>query len=160
MFCGTAVGTTSATRGHYFAGRGNKFWDYLHQSGLTPLRLSPDQDLKLPEYGIGLTDLVKDTAQSHDRGLDFSRVPDLQQRLEPYAPRWVAFAGLTAGSKAAKVFGHSKPRHGAQDWTIGASRVFVVTNPSGAAADPRTWDGRGDKVDWWKELAAEIATGH
>jgi TDG/mug DNA glycosylase family protein len=110
----------------------------------------------LPTFGIGLTDLVKHVAQSHDRGLDFSRTPDLERRLEPFAPRWVAFTGLKAAEEAAKVFGHSKPRHGEQNWTIGESRVFVVTNPSGAANDRRTWDGQETKVGWWIELHSRI----
>jgi len=156
VFCGTAAGTRSASRGHYFAGPGNKFWDFLYVVGLTPVRLSPDDDGELPTYGVGVTDLVKNVAQSNDRGLDFSETPDLQRRLEPFAPKWVAFAGLAAGSEAAKVFGGDKPRHGRQDWTVGSSRVFVVTNPSGAAADPRTWDGRATKVGWWHELARAI----
>jgi TDG/mug DNA glycosylase family protein len=157
VFCGTAVASASAARGHYFAGPGNKFWRFLHVAGFTPVQLTPDQDWELPKYGVGITDLVKHVAQSHDRGLDFKAAPDLEVRLRPFAPKWVAFVGLNAGAKGARAFGHPAPRHGAQDWLLGSSSVFVVTNPSGAAADPTTWDGKAAKVDWWHELAALIA---
>ena len=91
-------------------------------------------------------------AQSHDRGLDFSDTPDLERRLASSPPKWVAFTGLKAGEEAAKIFGQGKPRHGPQSWTIGGARVFVVTNPSGAANDRNTWDGQTTKVGWWVEL--------
>lgn len=154
VFCGTAAGEKSASRGHYYAGRGNKFWEFLHLARFTPSRLSPDDDSTLPTFGLGLTDLVKSVAQSHDRGLDFSATPDLELRVAPLAPRWIAFTGLKAGEEAAKIFGHEKPRHGEQDWMVGPSRVFVVTNPSGAANDRRTWDGQETKIGWWQELKA------
>lgn len=158
VFCGTAVGTQSAQRGHYYAGPGNQFWQYLYQSGLTPDLLHPADDARLPEYGIGLTDLVKNIAQSHDRGLDFRGTPDLEHRLAPHQPKCVAFTGLKAGESAAKVFGHAKPRHGLQNWRIGNARVFVVTNPSGANASG-PWDGRASKLDWWLELAEHLRQG-
>ena len=158
VFCGTAVANASAARGHYFAGPGNMFWKFLHGAGFTPVQLTPDQDQELPKYGVGITDLVKNVAQSHDRGLNFAAAPDLERCLEPFAPKWVAFAGLRAGAEGARAFGHPAPRHGAQDWSIGGLRVFVVTNPSGAAADRKTWDGKTAEIDWWHELAALIAS--
>lgn len=156
VFCGTAVGEMSAQRGHYYAGRGNKFWEYLHTSGLTPERLQPEDDVRLATFGLGLTDLVKDVAQSHDRGLDFSGTPDLERRLSPYEPKWVAFTGLKAAGKAATVFGQTTaPRHGIQDWKVGTARVFVVANPS-SANGKGPWDGRDNKLDWWLELATTV----
>jgi TDG/mug DNA glycosylase family protein len=152
VFCGTAVATASATRGHYYAGRANKFWEFLHVTGLTPERLQPEDDVRLPTFGLGLTDLVKHVAQSHDRDLDFSTTPDLERRLASHRPTWVAFNGLNAAKKAAKVFGQPKPRYGVQDWTVGDARVFVLTNSSGASATP-AWDGRAHKIDWWHDLA-------
>ena len=35
VFVGTAAGERSAARGHYYAGRGNKFWELLWEAGLT-----------------------------------------------------------------------------------------------------------------------------
>jgi TDG/mug DNA glycosylase family protein len=44
VICGTAAGKASAARGHYYAGLGNRFWEYLQVSGLTPVRLHPEDD--------------------------------------------------------------------------------------------------------------------
>lgn len=151
VFCGTAVATASAERGHYYSGRGNKFWHLLHESGFTPTRLAPEADASLPDHGIGMTDLVKDVAQSYDRGLDYSGASEVAGHLISAAPRWVAFNGLTAGRAAARQLGISRPKEvtlGEQPWIIGPSRVFVVPNSSGAhAAMPYH-----EKLQWWKQL--------
>lgn len=55
VFVGRAAGNGSARRGHYYADPSNSFWDDLSQSGLTLIRLSPDQDVELPRCGIGST---------------------------------------------------------------------------------------------------------
>lgn len=67
VFCGTAVSDESAARGRYYSKPSNSFWQLLHQAGFTPRQLRPDEDRSLPEFGIGMTDLVKEVAQSHDR---------------------------------------------------------------------------------------------
>ena len=43
VFCGTAVSNISAQRGAYYAGPGNMFWPTLHEVGLTPRRLQPEE---------------------------------------------------------------------------------------------------------------------
>ena len=48
VFCGTAAGTQSAQAGAYYAGRGNKFWRILHETGLTPRQLAPHEFPTLP----------------------------------------------------------------------------------------------------------------
>jgi len=59
VFCGTAVSTTSAARGHYYSKPSNKFWQLLHDAGFTPDLLRPEDEVALPSLGIGITDLVK-----------------------------------------------------------------------------------------------------
>jgi double-stranded uracil-DNA glycosylase len=66
VFCGTAAGTMSARRGHYYAHPQNKFWPILHAIGLTPRRLDPSEFRLLAEWGIGLTDIAK-----HVSGMDW-----------------------------------------------------------------------------------------
>ena len=151
VFCGTAVGERSAERGHYYAGPGNEFWRLLHESGLTPRLLSPDDDRDLPAFGLGLTDLVKDLAQSHDRGLTFDAA-GLAERLERYHPRWLAFTSKKAGQEAARALGHPAPRLGPTPWRLGGAAVFVLPNPSGANRRA-PYDGRPTRVAWWSELA-------
>jgi len=152
VFCGTAVGTRSSERGHYYAGRGNRFYALLFESGFTPRLLTPDEDRELPTFGLGLTDLVKNFAQSHDRGLDFSGTPELEVRLAPLAPRWVAFTSKKAGGEAAKAFAAELSGYGEQNWSIAGARVFVLPSPSGAS-NRAPFDGRPTKISWWSELA-------
>src|ERR1700688_282433 len=59
VLCGTAVGTASALAGAYYAHQQNKFWKILHETGLTPELLQPQQYRNLLHYRIGLTDFVK-----------------------------------------------------------------------------------------------------
>ena len=151
VFCGTAVGEQSAARGHYYAGRGNSFWSLLHDAGFTDSLLTPSDDSHLPEFGIGLTDLVKNLAQSHDRGLKFD-VPSLADKLDKYQPGWIAFTSKEGGKVAARHEGVPAPGLGPQTWTLGGSRVFVLPSSSGAN-QRKDYDGRATRVEWWSELA-------
>ncbi len=151
VFCGTAVGERSAARGHYYAGRGNDFWRLLKDAGLTPRLLSPENDATLTDYGLGLTDLVKNIAQSHDRGLTYD-VEGFRRRVATYKPRWVAFTSKEAGKVAAKAFGQPTPGLGVAAWTVEEARVFILPSPSGANRRSH-YDGRPTRLDWWRELA-------
>lgn len=151
VFCGTAVGERSAQRGHYYAGPGNDFWRLLHDTGLTPHLLRPDDDVTLPTYGLGLTDLAQNVAQSHDRGLTYD-AQSLVRKLEQYQPRCVAFTSKAAGKAAARALGHRPPPLGPAAWSIAGCKVFVLPSPSGANRRP-TYDGRPDRLPWWQDLA-------
>src|ERR1700685_1365933 len=56
---GCNPGDRSARVGHYYAGRGNQFWPLLYEAGIVPELLDYNDDKRLVEFGIGLTDLVK-----------------------------------------------------------------------------------------------------
>ena len=45
VFVGFNPGERSAHIGHYYAGRGNQFWNFLYESGLVPERLRPERAL-------------------------------------------------------------------------------------------------------------------
>jgi TDG/mug DNA glycosylase family protein len=144
VLCGTAPGPVSAARGHYYANPGNRFWRTLHEVGLTPRLMRPDEDHLLPRFGIGLTDLVK-TRSGLDRDLahgDYD-VPTVVAKIEHYAPRVVAFDSLNAGrrvmGKAAKA--------GLQPAYIGSSAVFILPSTSGLASGHWT-------IEPWRALAA------
>jgi G:T/U-mismatch repair DNA glycosylase len=55
VFCGTAVGKTSASVGHYYAGPGNEFWGTLHEVGLItePLGAHLDCSMSGANRGTG-----------------------------------------------------------------------------------------------------------
>lgn len=153
VFCGTAVATASDARGHYYSGPGNKFWQLLYDTGFTPTLLTPREDVCLPDLGIGLTDLVKNVAQSHDRGLDFGGTASTTARLEAAAPRWIAFNGLKAARQAAIALGQSPNgvSLGRMEWTVGASRVYVLPSSSGAHAIPYA-----HKFEWWGACCIDV----
>src|SRR5437764_14539769 len=64
LFVGINPGLKSARVGHYYAGPGNLFWRCLHESGLVPMRLRPEDDGRLPAFGIGITDCVSRPSRS------------------------------------------------------------------------------------------------
>ena len=127
----------------YYAGRGNKFWRILYETGLTPLLLTPDQFLKLPEYRLGLTDIVKGSSGS-DSDIDFSlkSTDVLTRQVERFMPRILCFNGKRAG----KEFLARPVEFGLQVERIGETAIFVVPSTSGAANE--FWDIRP-----WTDLA-------
>src|SRR5918994_512789 len=71
ILCGINPGLWSAATGHHFARPGNRFWPTLHESGFTPRRLRPDEQLSLPGFGLGLTNVAaRATARADELGRD------------------------------------------------------------------------------------------
>jgi TDG/mug DNA glycosylase family protein len=58
LFVGINPGMRSAAIGHHFAGYSNRFWRLLFESGLVAERLRAEDDERLPEWGLGVTNLV------------------------------------------------------------------------------------------------------
>ncbi len=142
VFCGTAAGEESAKRKMYYAGKGNKFWRAIHEVGLTPELLSPDQYVILPKYRIGLTDLVKGQSGMDD-GIDFKKkgVEELRVKMLKYKPILLCFNGKRAGRE----YFSKDVEYGIQEDMIGSTKLFVVPSTSGAAS--KFWD-----IKWWYEL--------
>lgn len=96
VFIGFNPGETAARLGHYYAYPGNRFWWLLHQSGLTPRQLRPDEDRLIPDLGYGLIDLVRRPSRSASdlEGWEFreGRVV-LLQRLAQHRPRFACYTG-------------------------------------------------------------------
>lgn len=130
MFVGFNPGERSARIGHYYAGRGNQFWNFLFEAGLTPVHLAPEEDYRMPEFGFGLTDLVKRWSNSASglNAADFREgIPLLKAKLRQASPGAIAFNGKTGFEK----FQGSKTDLGAQSGLFGSSRVFVLPSTSG-----------------------------
>jgi len=51
VFVGFNPGERSARVGHYYAGRGNQFWNFLFESGLVKERLEYKDDRRTLEFG-------------------------------------------------------------------------------------------------------------
>jgi TDG/mug DNA glycosylase family protein len=127
LFCGINPGLYSAATGHHFARPGNRFWPALHASGFTPRLLAPGEQDLLACCGLGITNLVaRATAQASER----SRA-ELETGAARLEPRYIAIAGVTAYRDS---FGRKDARVGPQAETIGASRLWIVPNPSGLNA--------------------------
>jgi double-stranded uracil-DNA glycosylase len=142
VFCGTAAGTASAKAQAYYAGPGNAFWQALHQTGLTPLELVPAEFERLPEFGIGLTDICKVSYGSDaEVGSEFD-VGGLQEKIAAAEPGYLAFNGKNAARGALE----RDVIYGPQDETIGGTPIWVLPSTSGRAR--RFW-----KIEPWQELA-------
>src|SRR5882724_11755213 len=59
VIVGCNPGEQSARVGHYYAGRNNAFWKLLYESGIVSEELTHNEDRRLIEFGVGLTDIVK-----------------------------------------------------------------------------------------------------
>src|SRR5438094_8633140 len=58
LFVGINPGVRSAMTGHHFAGYSNRFWKLLHDSRLVPELIGYEHDQRLPEWVLGLTNLL------------------------------------------------------------------------------------------------------
>ncbi len=144
VFCGVAAGTRSAREGAYYAGPGNAFWPTLHAVGLTPRRLQPAEFRRLPEFGLGLTDIAKRHA-GPDAVLPreaFDRA-GLEAKIRRFAPAILAFNGKKA---ARKFLGRDCGGYGEQHGRVADTRLFLLPSTSGAARG--FWS-----IEPWRALA-------
>lgn len=98
VFVGLNPGLYSAQVGHYFAFKPNRFWTALSASGLVPEPVGPEDDARLPDWGIGLTDIVKrPTRGIHElaRREFVHGAKILEEKISRYQPHVVCFVGLT-----------------------------------------------------------------
>ena len=134
VLVGINPGLWSGAVGHHFARPGNRFWKALHGSGFTDLLLSPIEDASLLERNLGLTNLVARTTATADE-LDADEIRrgavELEARLEPLRPRFVAVLGIGAYRTG---FDRRDAALGLQEDDLGGARLWVLPNPSGLNA--------------------------
>ncbi len=134
LFCGINPGLYSAWTGHHFARPGNRFWPALHRSGFTPRQLDPAEQWELLDLGLGVTNVVE-RASATAAELSAAELRDGGRRLvadvAEHRPAWLAVLGVTAYRTA---FERRDATYGEQDLRIGATRVWVLPNPSGLNA--------------------------
>ena len=155
VFIGTAVGDTSARKQHYYSHPRNSFYHELHLAGLTPRLLAPEEDRTLLQYGIGLTDLIKDAHSSDDAGLDPSTLragaTPLRQKLRCFRPAWLCFNGKAAY----EAFCRRSPSYGQTGDTIEGCQVFIVPSTSGRVSDRQTLEGK-TRSEWFCSLGGRL----
>jgi double-stranded uracil-DNA glycosylase len=147
VFVGFNPGERSAMIGHYYANPTNQFWNFLFEAGLTPVRLKPEEDYRVLEFGLGLTDLVKRWSRSISdlNKQDFRQgVPELKEKLLQVSPVAIAFNGKTGFEK----FAERKAELGGQGNLFGRSRVFVLPSTSGRNGSL----SRLRKLDYFSQL--------
>ncbi len=59
LFVGINPSLRSAEVGHHFASPGNPFWKLLYAAGLIPIQLGCEDDYRLAEFGMALTNLCQ-----------------------------------------------------------------------------------------------------
>jgi TDG/mug DNA glycosylase family protein len=137
LFVGINPGVRSALTGHHFAGFSNRFWKLLIDSHLVPEPIGAEDDVRLPDWGFGITNIVARPTAGVDALESWEYVEGrvrLRRKVLRYRPAVVALVGIT-------VFRAAFPEHrgavslGPRTERIGASTVFVLPNPSGRNAN-------------------------
>jgi len=149
LFVGINPSIYSARAGHYYARPGNMFWRCLHEGGLTPVRLRPEEDRRVLEWRIGITDCVKRptvsaaevTREEFQKGVEA-----LLAKIARCRPLVVCFNGLVGYR------GAFDPRAalGRQPGQLEGAVVFVVPSTSGANAAY----SRQERIEWFARLRA------
>ncbi len=164
VFVGINPSIYSAQRGHYFARRANRFWPALSRSVLSVAArralgvdaLGPEHDAALLDHGFGFTDVVKRptaNAAALDPGELAAAAPRLVATLLDYRPRIACFHGVTGYRPFRRAVLRNDTLDvtlGAQEGTIGTTRLFVVPNPSPANAHATP----AAQTAWYDRLAA------
>ncbi|HEX4003962.1 MAG TPA: mismatch-specific DNA-glycosylase [Candidatus Acidoferrales bacterium] len=149
ILVGCNPGDRSARVGHYYAGRNNQFWPMMYESGVIPEPLGYQDDRRLVEFGIGMTDLVKRPTRGVEE-IEREEFAEgrvlLAQKLEELRPRLIAFNGKMTYEK----FTGRPCKLGLQKELLYGARVFVL--PSTSAQNAGT--SASVKKRYFKQLAA------
>ena len=149
LLVGINPGVRSAITGHHFAGFSNRFWKLLWEARLVSEPITFEDDDRLPDWGIGITNLIaRPTPGINDlRPAEYVegwRV--LERKIARFKPPVVALVGVTLYRAILPLLlaaDEPPPRRsniapltvGLQKARIGESRVFVLPNPSGRNAN-------------------------
>jgi len=150
LLVGINPGLRSGAVGHHFAGNGNPFWRLLEASKLTPRLLHYEEDEKLADFGIALTNLcarvTRTAAELEPDEIERGR-RTLARKIAKLEPRVVAFVGVSLYQMYFRLPKSGGP--GEKPETIAGARVFVVPNPSGLNA---SFPGFEHKLVWFEAL--------
>lgn len=134
LFCGINPSLYAGATGHHFSRPGNRFWPTLHAAGFTDVRLRPAEGQRLLGFGYGMTNLVARATAGADELSAAELVAgreELKAKILHYRPRVVAVLGVGAYRTA---FARPGAAVGPQEERLGASRLWVLPNPSGLNA--------------------------
>jgi TDG/mug DNA glycosylase family protein len=134
LFCGINPGLYTAAVQQHFGRPGNRFWPTLHAAGFTPRLFHPSEQMELLQYGCGITNIVARATNAADALTAQELIEGgraLIERVTRITPRVLAIVGIGAYRTA---FQRPRARLGLQDETIGATRIWILPNPSGLNA--------------------------
>jgi double-stranded uracil-DNA glycosylase len=140
LFVGINPGVRSAITGHHFAGYSNRFWKLLCDSRLVPIPITYKDDGRLPEWGLGITNLIARPSP----GINDLRPNEyveawagLSRKIRRYRPKVAAFVGVTLYRALLPLLGCAPAADviGPQPATIHGADIFVLPNPSGRNAN-------------------------
>jgi double-stranded uracil-DNA glycosylase len=146
LFVGINPGIRSAQTGHHFAGYSNRFWKLLVESRLVPEPITYVDDGRLPEWGLGITNLVSRPSPGIDDLEPAEYVEGwtaLERKIRRWRPAVVALVGVTLYrallprlvSEPRLVTRHAESILGLRPERIHGARLFVLPNPSGRNAN-------------------------
>ena len=138
LFVGINPGVRSGTIGHHFAGYSNRFWKLLWDARFVSERLGPEDDWRLPDFGLGLTNLIPRTTPGIDtltRGEYVAGERVLRRKVRRWRPKVVAFVGVTLFRVVFKRRPAEPVSLGVRPELFEGARVFVLPNPSGRNAN-------------------------
>jgi TDG/mug DNA glycosylase family protein len=152
VFCGINPGRRSSAARAHFANPRNDFWRLLADAGLTPRRLDPGEQWKLPQLGFGLTNAAYRTTRgsSELRRGDFAGAAERLERIAlDLRPGVIAFVGKAGYEGAFR----ERPQLGLQERRLGATALFVLpsTSPANAAVP------YAERLEWFAALARLVA---
>src|SRR5579862_1330300 len=138
LLVGINPGVRSALIGHHFAGYSNRFWKLLYESRLIPEPIGSQDDDRLPEWGLGVTNLIPRPTP----GIDTLRREEyaagaaaLRRKVRRRKPEVVAFLGVTLFRIVFDRRSGEAVALGLQRERFEGARVFVLPNPSGRNAN-------------------------
>ncbi|XP_012235402.1 G/T mismatch-specific thymine DNA glycosylase-like isoform X1 [Linepithema humile] len=144
VFVGINPSLMAAHRGRYYAGPGNHFYKLLHESGLTSRFVSFEEDYKLLQYSIGLTNIVTRPTRS---AADLKRTEIkegasvVEEKLKLYKPKVAVFNGKCIYEVFANITSRSSFHFGLQPERIDDTAIWVVPSSSARCAHfPRMVD--------------------
>ncbi|PJE05752.1 G/U mismatch-specific DNA glycosylase [Mycobacterium sp.] len=131
IFCGINPACTAVADGHNFSNRSNRFWPVLHLAGFTDVRLQPQDEHRLLEYGCGITAVVTRATKRADEisRHEFRQArPDFEAKMRRCAPRVIAFLGKRGFSAMMDDPGLA---WGPYPERFADATVWILPNPSG-----------------------------
>jgi double-stranded uracil-DNA glycosylase len=131
VFCGLNLAASAVNDGYHFSHRNNRFWPVMHLAGFTDVRLQPADERRLLDYGCGVTAVVRRPTRSASevsRSEFRSAQPELESKIQRYAPRAIAFLGKRG---LACMLGLQDVEWGRHLPGFAGAQAWVLPNPSG-----------------------------